>query len=113
MKGSPPMALKISEVAERSEVNLQTILYYERQKLLPKPPRRPSGYRMFPEQTVRRVRFIKRAQELGFSLAEILELLSMQVDPTKDCSDVKRLAKSKIADIEEKMRTLEAMKRVL
>src|SRR6266849_4665436 len=106
MKGSPPMALKIGEVAERSEVNLQTILYYERQKLLPEPPRLPSGYRMFPEQTVHRVRFIKRAQELGFSLAEIRDLLSIQVDPKKECSDVKRLAKAKI-------RTLEAMKRVL
>jgi Hg(II)-responsive transcriptional regulator len=113
MKGSPPMALKIGEVAERSGVNLQTILYYERQKLLPEPPRLPSGYRMFPEQTVRRVRFIKRAQELGFSLAEILDLLSIQVDPKKECSDVKRLAKAKITDIEEKIRTLEAMKRVL
>ena len=104
------MALKIGEVAERSGVNLQTILYYERQKLLPEPPRLPSGYRMFPEQTVHRVRFIKRAQELGFSLAEILDLLSIQVDPKKECSDVKRLAKAKIADIEEKIRTLEAMK---
>src|SRR5712691_3153628 len=113
MKGSPPMALKIGEVAERSEVNLQTIRYYERERLLPQPPRLPSGYRMFPEQTVRRVRFIKRAQELGFSLAEIRDLLSIQIDPKKECSDVKRLAKAKMADIDEKIRTLEAMKRVL
>ena len=67
---------------------------------------------MFPEQTVHRVRFIKRAQELGFSLAEIRDLLSIQVDPKKQCSDVKRLAKAKIVDIEEKIRTLDAMKRV-
>lgn len=107
------MALKIGEVAERSGVNLQTILYYERQKLLPEPPRLPSGYRMFPEQTIHRVRFIKRAQELGFSLAEVRDLLSIQVDPKKECSEVTRLAKAKIADIEEKIRTLEAMKRVL
>ena len=107
------MALKIGEVAERGGVNLQTIRYYEREKLLPEPPRRPSGYRMFPEQTVHRVRFIKRAQELGFSLAEIRDLLSIQIDPKKECSDVKRLAKAKMADIDEKIRTLEAMKRVL
>jgi MerR family copper efflux transcriptional regulator len=113
MKGSQAMALKIGEVAERGGVNLQTIRYYEREKLLPKPPRLPSGYRMFPEQTVHRVRFIKRAQELGFSLADIRDLLSIQIDPKKECSDVKRLAKIKIADIEEKIRTLEAMKRVL
>ena len=103
------MALKIGEVAERSGVNLQTILYYERQKLLPEPPRLPSGYRMFPEQTVRRVRFIKRAQELGFSLAEIRDLLSIQVDPKEECSDVKRLATAQMADIDEKIRTLDAM----
>lgn len=107
------MGLKIGEVAVRVGVNLQTIRYYEREKLLPKPPRLPSGYRMFPDQTVHRIRFIKHAQELGFSLAEIRELLSIQIDPGKECSDVKRLAKAKIADIDEKIRTLESMKRVL
>ena len=61
------MALKIGEVAERGGVNLQTIRYYEREKLLPEPPRRPSGYRMFPEQTVHRVRLFMRHGE-GVSL---------------------------------------------
>ena len=107
------MALKIGDVAAGGGVNLQTIRYYEREGLLPKPPRLASGYRMFPEQTVHRVRFIKRAQELGFSLAEIRDLLSIRVDPKKDCSDVQRLAKAKVADIEEKIRTLRSMKRVL
>jgi len=93
------MARKIGEVAERGGVNLQTIRYYQRERLLPEPPRRPSGYRMFPEQTVRRVRFIRRAQELGFAIAEIRDLLSIQIDPKKECSDVKRLANAKIADI--------------
>lgn len=107
------MALKIGQVADRGGVNLQTIRFYEREGLLPEPPRLPSGYRMFPESTVRRVRFIKRAQELGFSLAEIRELFSIQIDPRKECSDVKRLARTKITDIEGKIRTLESMKRVL
>ncbi len=107
------MALKIGQVAEGGGVNLQTIRYYEREGLLPEPPRLQSGYRMFPENTVRRVRFIKRGQELGFTLAEIKELLSLRIDPQKECSDVKRLASVKIADIQEKIRTLEAMKRVL
>jgi MerR family copper efflux transcriptional regulator len=107
------MGLKISEVAERGGVNLQTIRYYEREGLLLKPPRLPSGYRVFPDDAVNRVRFIKRAQELGFSLAEIRELLSIRIDPKKECSDVKGLAQTKIADIEEKIRTLEAMKRLL
>lgn len=107
------MALKIGQVAERGGVNLQTIRYYEREKLLPEPPRLASGYRMFPEGAVNRVRFIKRAQELGFSLAEIRELLSIKIDPAKDCSDVQRFAELKVMDIEEKIRTLQSMKRVL
>lgn len=107
------MALKIGQVAERGGVNLQTVRYYEREGLLPEPPRLQSGYRIFPEQTVRRVRFIKRAQELGFSLAEIRELFSIQIDPHKDCSDVQRLARAKVDDIEERIRTLQSIKRVL
>lgn len=107
------MGLRIGEVAERGGVNLQTIRYYEREGLLPAAPRLPSGYRMFPESAVRRVRFIKRAQELGFSLAEIDELLSIRIDPGKDCSDVQRLARAKVAGIEERMRALERMRRAL
>ena len=107
------MGLKSSTVAERGGVNLQTIRYYEREGLLPVPPRLRSGYRMFPESAVQRVRFIKRAQELGFSLSEIRELLSIQIDPKKECSDVQRLAEAKIADIKAKIRTLQSMQRVL
>lgn len=105
--------LKIGEVAERGRVNLETIRYYEREGLLPKPPRLPSGYRMFPESAVSRIRFIKRAQELGFSLAETRELLSLRFDPNSDCSDVQRLARAKLNDIEQKIRALQSMKRVL
>lgn len=107
------MGLKIGEVAERGGVNLQTIRYYEREKLLPPPPRLASGYRTFPESSVQRVRFIKRAQDLGFTLKEIRELLSIRLDATKDCSHVQRFAKTKISDIEAKIRTLESMKRIL
>lgn len=107
------MALKIGEVAERGGVNLQTIRYYEREGLLPEPPRLQSGYRMFPEDTVRRVRFIKRAQDLGFTLSEIKELLSLRIDHERDSREVRTLAQAKIADIEEKIRTLKNMKRAL
>ena len=107
------MGLKSSALAELGGVNLQTIRYYEREGLLPAPPRLRSGYRVFPETSVHRVRFIKRAQELGFSLAEVRELLSIQINPAKECSDVRRLAEAKVADIEAKIRTLQAMKRVL
>lgn len=107
------MALKIGEVAERGGVNLQTIRYYEREGLLPEPPRLTSGYRMFPPDTVRRVRFIKRAQDLGFTLAEIKELLSLRIDSKRNSAKVRTLAEAKIADIEEKVRTLKKMKLVL
>ena len=104
------MGMKIGEVAERGGVNLQTIRYYEREKLLPEPPRLPSGYRIYPDQTVRRVRFIKRAQEIGFTLAEIRELLAIRIDASRDSAEVRTLAKAKITDIEEKIQTLHRMK---
>lgn len=107
------MPLRSSTLAERGGVNLQTIRYYEREGLLPKPPRLKSGYRMFPETAVQRVRFIKRAQELGFQLSEVRQLLSIQIDPAKECSDVQRLAKAKVEDIEARIRTLQSMRRVL
>lgn len=107
------MSLKIGELAERGGVNLQTIRYYEREGLLPEPPRLASGYRMFPETAARRVRFIKRAQELGFSLGEIRELLSLREDAGAGAQDMREHAKAKIADIDGKIRTLRAMKDAL
>lgn len=107
------MALKIGQVAEQGGVNLQTIRYYEREGLLPEPPRLQSGYRMFPDATVRRVHFIKRAQELGFTLAEIKELLALRIDGKRNRSEVRTLAEAKISDIEQKIRTLKRMKRAL
>ena len=107
------VSLRIGEVAECGGVNLQTIRYYEREGLLPKPPRLASGYRMFPDTAVRRVRFIKRAQELGFSLAEIRELLSLRENAGAGAQDMRERAKAKIADIEEKIRALRAMKDAL
>src|SRR5688572_19129229 len=105
--------LKIGQVAELSGVNLQTVRYYERENLLPVAPRLASGYRVFSEHTVRRVRFIKRAQELGFTLAEIRELLTLRVDHERDSGTVRELARKKMTDIEEKIRSLQAMKDAL
>lgn len=105
--------MTIGQVAKRGAVNIETVRYYERQGLIPPPPRRESGYREYPEGTVRRIRFIKRAQELGFSLKEIAELLALRVGPGTTCTDVRRLAAVKIGEIEEKMETLGKMKGVL
>lgn len=107
------MGLKIGEVAERGGVNLQTIRYYEREKLLPEPPRLASGYRVYPDRTVRRVRFIKRAQEIGFTLAEIRELLAIRIETDRDSAEVRALAIAKIASIEDKIQTLHRMKEAL
>ena len=107
------MGLRIGEVAERGGVNLQTIRYYEREKLLTEPPRLASGYRVYPDQTVRRVRFIKRAQEIGFTLAEIRELLAIRIDSGRDSAEVRALANAKINDIEEKIQTLHRIKEAL
>ena len=103
----------IGEAAQAAGVNIETLRYYERRGLVPDPPRRASGYRQYPAETVDRVRFIKRAQELGFSLKEIKELLSIRIDPESDCSGIQKLAKAKLADIEQKIRTLQGMKNVL
>lgn len=105
--------LRTSDVAKQAEVNLETIRFYERRGLLPKPPRTASGYRTFSPEMVRRVRFIKRAQELGFSLKEIKELLALRVDPATTCADVRQQAEAKVNDIDEKIRTLRSMRKVL
>ena len=105
--------LTIGRLARRARVNVETIRYYERRGLIPEPPRLASGYRQYPEETVARIRFIKRAQDLGFTLKEILELLSLRVDPQTTCADVKRRTEEKIADIEEKLDSLRRMKDAL
>jgi MerR family mercuric resistance operon transcriptional regulator len=81
--------LPISNLAELGGVNQETVRYYEREGLLEKPPRTASGYRVFPPEAARRLRFIKRAQELGFSLSEIRELLSSKCS-VRDALHAKR-----------------------
>jgi len=107
------VALTIGEVAKRSGIGLETVRFYERKGLIEEPPRTDSGYRQYPEDVVARLRFIRRAKELGFSLKEISELFSLRVDPDTTCADVKRRTDLKILDIEQKMSTLQTMKRVL
>jgi len=105
--------LTISRLARLGGVNLETIRYYERQGLLAAPPRTAAGYRVFPSDAARRLRFIKRAQELGFSLTEISELLAIRVKPGTKQADVRIRAEAKITDIDQKIRTLQAMKKSL
>lgn len=103
----------ISEAAEQAGVNIQTLRYYERRGLLPKAPRRASGYREFPDEAVRIVRFIKRAQDLGFSLDEVEELLRLRRQSSRQRARIRGVAEEKIAQIEQKIAELERMKRAL
>lgn len=105
--------LRAGEVARRAGVNLQTIHFYERQGLLPPPPRTASNYRMYSQDAVRRVQFIKRAQELGFSLRDIDLLLSLRARPRTRCADVRQQAAVKLRDIDEKIKSLQRMRKAL
>ncbi len=106
-------SLTIGHLAKEAGVNLETVRYYERTGLLPKPPRSASGYRLFSSDAARRLRFIRRAQELGFSLKEIRELLSLRVSRTTTSRDIRVRAEAKIVDIDAKIRSLESMKKTL
>lgn len=105
--------LSRGRVAREGCVNTETVRYYERHGLLPQAQRLPSGYRAFQSDAVRRIRFIKRAQELGFSLREIKELLSLRAAPKARCAGVRVKAQEKIREIEVKIRALRAMKGAL
>ena len=102
-----------SDLARQGGVNLESIRFYEKQGLLPKPRRTTHGYRMFTPDHVRRVRFIKRAQELGFSLREVKELLALRFEPDMSCADVQRRAETKLSEIEQKIRDLQRMRKIL
>ena len=105
--------LKIGEVARQSDVGVETIRYYERQGLLAEPERRPSGYRQYDETVIARLQFIRHAKELGFTLAEIGELLGLWFDANTRCEHVRKRAAEKINDIEERIRSLQKMRRAL
>lgn len=106
--------LTIGQVAKRAGVGIETIRFYEREGLIAEPERRPSsGYRQYPPKAVRRVLFIRHAKDLGFTLKEIQELLQLRVDPDSTCADVRKQTKDKIADIEQRIASLERMKDAL
>jgi len=105
--------ITIGKLAKRVDLNIETIRYYERRGLIPKPRRRESGYREYSDETTKRILFIKHAKDLGFSLKEINELLSLKLAPGTSCSEVRKKAEIKIEDIEGKIKTLRKMKKAL
>jgi MerR family copper efflux transcriptional regulator len=106
-------SLRTAEVARLAGVNIETLRFYERKGILPEPPRRASGYREYPPEAVERVRFIKRAQELGFSLKEVQDLLALRQMARSKSGRVRRMAEAKVEEIDHKIRDLEAMRRGL
>jgi len=103
----------IGRLAKAVGVNIQTVRYYERLKLLSPSARRPSGYRLYGQEEERRLRFIKNAQALGFTLHEIEELLDLRVSSKARCGDVQRRAEAKLRHVEAKARDLQALARSL
>ncbi|HKL19782.1 MAG TPA: heavy metal-responsive transcriptional regulator [Halalkalibaculum sp.] len=104
---------KIGEVASRAGVNKETVRYYEKRELIPEPDRRRSGYRIFTKRHIDQIKFIKRAQELGFTLSEIKELLELRLDGNTSCEQVRKKAESKLGEVEEKIKDLKGIKTVL
>jgi Cu(I)-responsive transcriptional regulator len=105
--------MKIGQAASRAGVNIQTLRYYERRGLLPRQRRRESGYRDIADDAVRVVRFVKRAQALGFSLDEIEDLLRLRRDRGRDRRRVRAVATTRLRHVEQKIAHLQAMRDAL
>ena len=105
--------MTIGQVAKRTGVNIQTVRFYERKGLVLPEKRTDSGYRIYSHEAVRRIRFVRHAQEMGFSLREIEDLLSLRIDPGMTCADVKIRAETKRTEVEQKIDKLSHMQRAL
>ena len=104
---------KVGEIAEMVGINVETLRYYENIKLMPKPKRIESKYRIYDNFDVQRLLFIKRGKELGFTLKEIKELLELKIESTATCGDVKHLSEHKLKDVNERIADLKRIKKVL
>lgn len=100
-------------LAEQAEVHAETLRYYERRGILAKPPRSAGNYRLYPREALGRVRFVKRAQELGFTLKEVEELLALRATPGARARGVREKAVEKLEETDAKLRSLRRMRRAL
>ncbi len=106
--------MTISHAARKAGVGVETIRFYERRGLIQQPLKPANaGFRIYPEEVVRQIRFIREAQELGFSLREINELLSLQADPSSDCADVRKRAEVKRHEVDRKIVQLQLIRTAL
>lgn len=105
--------MTIGQLAKQAGVNVQTVRFYERQGLIAPPQRTASGYRQYTSDTLRRLHFIRHAQDIGFTLREIDELLALRLDADTSCSDIQERAFAKIEEIEHRIARMEQMKQAL
>lgn len=105
--------LKRAELANRSGCNIETIRYYEKIGMLPDPPRTASGYRLYDEKHLARLRFILRARELGFPIEEIRGLLDLVDGGTQTCAEVKARTERHLEDVRTRIADLKRIERVL
>ncbi|MEN3316610.1 MAG: hypothetical protein V7643_11 [Mycobacterium sp.] len=101
--------MRTSELAERAGVNTQTLRYYERRGLLARPPRSASGYRNYPTSAAELLRFVKRVQELGFSLDEAAQLVQLAAGGPRACASARALATARMSEIELRLADLQRM----
>ncbi len=107
------MGLSIGKVARAAGVSVDAVRFYEREGLIPPVRRTESGYRDYGPETVRRLQFIRRAKETGFSLEEIRELLDLRTEPGSPCASVLTLAREKLDLVRAKIRDLQRMEEAL
>ena len=105
--------LQIGQVARQTGMTVDAIRFYEKQKLLKHPPRTEGGFRLFSAQDLRNIQFIRSAQDLGFSLNEIRELLILQSDQVEACSHVRHMLQAKLASVRTKIADLQKMEEQL
>ena len=105
------MTYSIGQLAQAADAGVETIRYYERRGLMPEPPRAASGYRRYPDEAAQRLRFIRRAKRLGFTLDEIMALLRLQAGGER--VEVKAVAEAKLVEIETRLNDLERMRDTL
>ncbi len=103
------MALSIGELGKATDTKVETIRYYERIGLLPRPPRTPGNYRTYGQAALDRLSFVRRARDLGFSLDDVRALLALADRRDDDCGTVDRLARAHLANIERKLADLNAL----
>lgn len=105
--------LNIGEVASQTGITVETVRFYEKKNLIDAPLRSESGYRQYPHETVKRIRFILRAKEVGFTLKDIGELLALRREPGTSCTDIKVRASRKIEEVDKKIEDLGRIREAL